>query len=204
MTDAFDSMDRVIETLSSSCLKRVRQGDRDAWFRLARVYRPLICWWCRKAGVANQDIDDVAQDVFSSLATGDAQLHSQTFVGLLWKITEKRILDYWRSRARHPQAIDGEALEKLLQDVKEESSRSAEGGLDYATRLVFDAIIQEIRTQFSEVDWQAFWLTAAQQRPVADVAAELRVTANQVYLARTRILRHIRASFSDPFHPPIK
>lgn len=197
MTDTPDSIDRAIEALSTSCLNRARRGDHDAWIRLERTHRGLICWWCVQARIPGQDIDDVVQEVFASLATGNAKLVPSSFRGLLWKICRVRIKDYWRSRDKLPIVGDGSQIDEWLDAVEAESSSRVSGGFDRATRIVFDAIVQEARGNFSEVDWQAFWKTMVDERSPAEVAVELGVSRNQVYLARSRILRHIRLTFNE-------
>ena len=49
-----------------------------------------------------------------------------------------------------------------------------------------------IRADFNEATWAAFWATAVEDRPANEVAAELGVTANAVYLARSRIRKRLR------------
>src|SRR5437868_592372 len=49
---------------SLSLLQRARQKEPDAWQRLVILYEPLVRHWCRRGGVAAQDIADVTQEVF--------------------------------------------------------------------------------------------------------------------------------------------
>ncbi len=45
--------------------------------------------------------------------------------------------------------------------------------------------------------WQACWQTTVKDRSVAEVAAELGITLNAVYVARSRVLRHLREELRD-------
>jgi RNA polymerase sigma-70 factor (ECF subfamily) len=45
---------------------------------------------------------------------------------------------------------------------------------------------------FEERSWQAFWRVVVEGQRLADVAAELGLTRNAVYIAKSRILRRLR------------
>jgi RNA polymerase sigma-70 factor (ECF subfamily) len=54
-----------------------------------------------------------------------------------------------------------------------------------------------LQTDYPESTWLAFWATVVDGKPVAEVAAELGVTANAIYLARGRILTRLRGELAD-------
>jgi RNA polymerase sigma-70 factor (ECF subfamily) len=45
---------------------------------------------------------------------------------------------------------------------------------------------------FEPTTWQACWETVVMDRPAAEVAAELGISVNAVYLAKSRILSRLR------------
>lgn len=193
MTDADDNIDRSVESFSLSLVTRARNGDDSAWRRLERSYRRLICWWATKGGVATQDVEDVTQEVLAALAKSLPNYERGEFRAFLWGIARHKIRDYWRERRNEPPR--GEAdVEQLLASVEAESNRS-EGTVGAATKLVFDSVVQLIKGEFSELDWQAFWKFAVEGRSAHEVANGLGISRNQVYLAKSRILRRIRAEF---------
>jgi RNA polymerase sigma-70 factor (ECF subfamily) len=194
VTGSCDSIERSISSITSAWLEEARQGVQEAWSRLHRAYRPLVCWWCARGGIPAQDIDDVAQDVFAALARSLASFEHQTFRGYLWTVTRNKIRDYWRGRQTGPAAWGGNTLEQVLDHVEADSNRSV-GSADQATKILFDAVVQMVRGEFSEQNWNAFWQVAVEGKPAADVAEALGMTRNMVYLARTRIMRRIREEF---------
>lgn len=200
MTDAGDSIDRSVQSFTTSLVLRASRGEAEAWWRLERTYRRLVCWWCAKGQIPSQDVDDVVQEVFVALAQALPRYEHESFRGFLWTIVRNKIRDYWRTK-RTQLAVEGKDVEELLDDVETESNRSV-GAVDQATKLVVDAIVQLVKGQFSEQDWQAFWFFAVEGRPAAEVATALGISRNQVYLAKSRILRKIhlefRASESGP------
>jgi RNA polymerase sigma-70 factor (ECF subfamily) len=179
--------------MTTSLVVRARQGDERAWERLERTHRRLVCWWCGKSAIPTQDIDDVVQEVFAALAIALPKYEHQSFRGFLWTIAQNKIRDYWRVRKTQP-AIEGKSVDELLAGVEAESNRGA-GTTDQATKLVFDAIVQMVKGQFSEQDWRAFWKFVVDGNTAAEVATELGISRNQVYLAKSRILHRIRKEF---------
>jgi len=57
---------RASLSTSRSLLVRVRNDEEEAWIRLVDLYSPLVCYWCRQNGLAEQDLPDVAQEVFQA------------------------------------------------------------------------------------------------------------------------------------------
>jgi len=62
---------------------------------------------------------------------------------------------------------------------------------EYRTYLVQRAL-QLMQSDFEPTTWQACWETVAQARPAGQVALELGITVNAVYLAKARILNRLR------------
>jgi len=52
--------------------------------------------------------------------------------------------------------------------------------------------LELMRADFQPVTWQACWEFVVRDRPAAEVAAELGITINTVYLAKSRVLRRLR------------
>jgi RNA polymerase sigma-70 factor (ECF subfamily) len=201
VTDPSDSIESSVSSMTSGWLDRATHGDNDAWKRLESAYRGLVCWWCRKCGVPVQDIDDLAQDVFTALAQSLPTFDHRSFRGFLWTITRNKIHDYWRQCNREPLAPGGSSLQVLIANVEAESSHMV-GSVDTATKIVFDAVVRVIQQEFSATQWNAFWQFAVEGRRAAGVAMELGITRNQVYLAKSRILRRIRVEFDGTSNIP--
>ena len=89
---------------SQSLLAEARRADPAAWKRLATLYAPLVASWCRRWGVADQDVVDLLQDVFLAVAShlGDFRKAQagDTFRGWLRTIARHKVLDHFRRRSR--------------------------------------------------------------------------------------------------------
>ena len=56
------------EETSRSLLERARSHDTDAWNRLVDFYSPLVYGWCRRWRLRDEDLADIFQEVFRSVA----------------------------------------------------------------------------------------------------------------------------------------
>ncbi len=105
---------------SRSLLADAQQDDQAAWGRLVHLYAPLVAAWCRRLGVAEQDVVDVLQEVFAAVASNLVRFRKErphdTFRGWLSTITRNKVRDYFRRRADRPAAVGGtEASLRLAQ-----------------------------------------------------------------------------------------
>ncbi len=64
---------------------------------------------------------------------------------------------------------------------------------------LYQRALELIQGEVQEKTWQAFWHVAVDDRTPADVAAELDMTVNSVYLAKSRVLRRLREELGDLF-----
>jgi RNA polymerase sigma-70 factor (ECF subfamily) len=62
---------------------------------------------------------------------------------------------------------------------------------------VYHQALDLLRREFEERTWQAFWRVAISDQAADDVAVELGITINAVYLAKSRVLRRLREEFAD-------
>ena len=195
MTDGNDSIEQSLSSVTTSWLRSAQAGEDAAWQRLVKVYSNLIAWWCRKSGIPAQDVEDVLQDVLAAVARSLPSYEHESFRGFLWSITSNKVKDYWRNWHRRAQSGGGGDVQEILDNIEAES-KSSIGSVDVATKLIFDSVVQLVRGEFSERDWQVFWDYAVEAKDARSVAESHGVTRNQVFLAKSRILRRIRSEFN--------
>lgn len=185
---------------SSGLLERIKVQDQSAWERLVRLYSPLVYRWCRRGGVSAEDAADVGQEVFRAVARKVRDFRhdreGDSFRGWLRAITRSKVCDHLRGLSGGTTAAGGsDALTRLYQvPAPEEDSADAECREE--TRVLYRRAVELIQAEFENATWQAFWRVVDGQRP-ADVAAELGMTVNAVYTAKSRVLRRLREEFAD-------
>ena len=189
---------------STGLVNGVKGHDGEAWRRLAHLYGPLVYQWCRQQGLQASDAEDVVQEVFLTVAAKVPLFRhdrpDDTFRGWLWTITRHK-LGHWIRRQRvKEQPAGGTDAQRRLQAaaMPEELSGSASANDAGAVAGVYQRALQLIRTEFEDRSWEAFRRLVLEGQGAADVAADLGMTRNAVYVTKSRILRRLREVLGDP------
>lgn len=200
--------DRTGGSTSRSLLADARLSVPAAWERLVRLYAPLVASWCRRWGVAEQDIADLLQDVFSAVAGHLHRFHNErptdTFRGWLATIARNKVHDHFRRRVREPEAAGGSDVSRQLQQYP--AVNVPMDWLDAASSMPDDQLLlndllrnalESIRGEFHERTWRAFWGVVVDGRAAADVAADLAMKPGAVRVAKSRVLLRLRRELGD-------
>ena len=108
-------------------------------------------------------------------------------------ITRNKIFDFGRRVQKEPPGQGGSDWQaRLAESPDTESSDIDTAGSRAEERLLYRQALEIVRQDFEERTWQAFWQVVIDGREVAEVAQALAVTANAVYLAKSRVLRRLR------------
>jgi RNA polymerase sigma-70 factor (ECF subfamily) len=183
-----------------SLLERARARDEDAWNRLVALYRPLVLFWCARGGVPASDTEDVAQEVFASVARDLGSFRrdrpGDTFRGWLRAVTRNQVLLYVRRNQGRAVAEGGSEAWARLQAVPDVLSGPEEGEDAHLGRL-YQQALEQVRCEFEENTWQAFWLTAIEGRTPAALAEELGMSAAAIRQAKHRVLHRVKKELGD-------
>jgi RNA polymerase sigma-70 factor (ECF subfamily) len=182
------------EATSFSLLQKLRQPASPftelAWGRFVKLYTPLLFLWARRLGASEQDAPDLVQEVFLILAREMPEFRhdpQRRFRGWLWTVLVNKWRDRVRQRAAQPAAA---ALEDAATvTVTDNVTELAEA--EYRGYLIARAL-ELMRAELPEDEWRACQEYVVKGRPAAEVARELGLSDNQVYLAKSRILRRLR------------
>jgi len=185
---------------STSLIRRLRVWESTAWDEMADLYGPLVFHWARQVGLRQQDAEDVVQEVFQTVARKIHDFRHEgsdnSFRGWLRVITRNKIGNLLKQLQRRGRTV-GDALARLEanQAAAHDPPSPDEDASDYGG--LFQRAFSMIRADFKEPTWRAFWLTVMEERPVEEVAASLELSANAVYIAKSRVLRRLRDVLGD-------
>jgi RNA polymerase sigma-70 factor (ECF subfamily) len=199
------AMTRSSGTLPSTLLVRLRAHEPDAWQKLTHLFGPLAYGWCRRAGLSPADAADVTQDIFRSVAVGLPRFRrdrpGDTFRGWLATIARSRINDFLRRQRRQPRGEGGTTFHQLVQSLPEELTDESSFVSDAAAerRGVLQRAMQLVQAEFETRTWTAFWRTAVEAEDPQLVAADLGVSLNAVYKAKSRVLKRLREELEGLF-----
>ncbi len=179
-----------MHTTSISLLLRLKDRSKtDAWDRFVELYTPLLLYWGRRAGLTSDDAADLAQEVLLTLLQKLPEFdydRGGSFRSWLRTVTMNKWRDRQRRNARQPAAN--------CDDVAAVADRADDDtfwGQEHRQLLVRRAL-ELMQRDFEENTWKACWQTVVESRPAREVACELGITENAVYIAKWRVLRHLR------------
>jgi RNA polymerase sigma-70 factor (ECF subfamily) len=201
--DHSDDRARLSGSTSRSLLASAKLDDPSAWERIVRLYAPLVASWCRRWGVAEQDIGDLLQDVFSAVASHLDHFRKEqpddTFRGWMATIARNKVRDHFRRRAGEPAATGGTEAAVHMQRIPDHNV--IEDVSEFSVDPLFDELLlkalESIRTEFHERTWQAFWRVAVDGRTAVDVGADLDMKPGAVRVAKSRVLMRLRRELGD-------
>lgn len=184
-----------------SLLIRIRDPrDREAWERFVEIYAPLIDHYGRKRGLQEADAADLAQEVLqvvaSVMGTFEYDPGKGTFRGWLFTVTRNKLRRFLSRRGKQARGSGDTGVHQMLQEQADETGEQAEWEREYQQRL-FAWAADKVQGSFREATWQAFWRTAVENEPAAEVAESLGMTVGAVYIARSRVLARLREAVQD-------
>jgi RNA polymerase sigma-70 factor, ECF subfamily len=188
--------DSMVTPTSLSLLDRLKVARADAsdWGRLQDIYLPLITRWLRRIPGLSGEFDDLAQEVFVVMTRELPHFERQregSFRAWVRQVTVNKVRTLRKQLYRKPRAgLD--LTEGFLDRLAEPHSELArEWDLEH-DRHVFQKLLAIVQPDFRPDTWEAFRRFAIDNRPAAEVAAELGTSVNSVLQSKSRILRRLR------------
>ena len=180
---------------TSVILSQLQDDEPRTWDAfIARFRRPIVSF-ARAQGLPEEEAEDAAQETLSAFLRayregrydrGGGRLHSWLF-GIAHRVVLNRRRTLARERQRQPIAArtafwDAVPAEEAVRRSWDDSWHQA----------IFDQCLQQVRAELQPKTVLAFEAYALNGRPASDVARELEMSRNAVFLAKHRVLTRIR------------
>ncbi len=186
---------------SRSLLVRLRAEDSEAWDRLVELYAPLVLYWCRRWNLQSSDVADIFQEVFQAVAVHIGKFRKQqasdTFRGWLRVLTRNKVYDHFRRQKRQPMGAGGTEAQKHLAQIPAPEPTAADPTDAQANLGLMQRALDQLRENFQEHTWRAFWRTVIDGQAPKDIAQELSMTPGAVRVAKYRVLQRLREELGD-------
>ncbi len=186
-----------MDETSISLLNRLqRTDDTETWDRLVGLYAPLLKSWLRKYDVQPTDADDLVQEVLMAVSqdvtTFDHSGRPGAFRAWLKTILVNRLRNFWRARGRRPQARGDSDIERKLAQLENPASEMSQLWNRQHDLHVARQLLALSEPQFAPNTWKAFCRVAIDGERPDVVAAELGISLNSVFIAKSRVLSKLR------------
>ncbi len=182
---------------SLSLLDRLSDNsDSQSWQRLAELYSPLLRQWLRRYDVQDSDADDLIQDVLLVVARELPEFrHNRrrgAFRSWLRKILANRLQNFWRARKHRPVATGHSHFAEQLGQLQDDESGFSRIWDEEHDRYVMAHLLKRSEDKFAPATWDAFRKLMIDGAPAEQVAEDLGISKNAVYIAKSRVLAVLR------------
>lgn len=187
---------------SSTLIYRMKAMDQEAWRRFVHIYGPLVYKWCRNAGLSEDEAADIGQNVFQAVVRkiGDFSHKDSgsTLQGWLRVVTRNKIVDHARAKKAGDKGIGGsDAMNRLAEiPAPNVDSHTAVASDPEDEMILIRRALELVLSDFNEESRRAYLMLVVENRKPAEVASELGLTLNAVYLIKSRITRRLREEFA--------
>lgn len=183
------------ETSQSLLLRAKTPGDSASWERLVELYTPLLRSWLARYEVQASDADDVLQEVLLTLSKElpnfDHSGRPGAFRSWLRLTLVHRLKNFWRARDRGPRAGIVE-IEQRLEELADASSAMSMQWDREHDRHLLTRLLAQAEPHFAPQTWIAFRRVALDGAPPIEVAQDLGISVNAVFIAKSRVLGRLR------------
>ncbi|MDB5389858.1 MAG: polymerase sigma factor [Planctomycetaceae bacterium] len=187
------------ETRPSLIVRLKDQRNEPAWTEFVCAYEPFLMQLVRRQGTPERHTQDVTQQLLLAIArsvenwTDDGQ--EASFRRWLSRVARHVVIKFMTRERRQIAGQGGTDFLDLLEQAPDLVADAAQTR-QYEHELIVWAA-EQVRGDFHEASWKAFWATQIEGRNVAEVAVELGVSPGSIYMSRSRILARIRAKIEE-------
>lgn len=185
-----------MNSTSLSLLHRLHQdAASDEWRQVIEQYGPAMRGWLRGRGVNDHDADDIVQEVMSVMVRRIGEFKRQrtgSFRRWMRLITVNCMRDHFRRRGRSPVASGGSDMVEMLAELADDASELSRRWDEEHAQHLLQLVLNRIRPEFRSSTWEAFEQVTIRQLPPEQVAKNLNVSTNAIFVAKSRVLKRIR------------
>ena len=181
---------------SLSLLEHLQHSaNESAWERLVDLYTPLIRVWLKRYALMDQDIDDLVQEVLAIVVRKIPEFKRKPQTGAFRRWLRTITVNCLRGFCAHSdfaprdRATRGSARFSINWKTSTVRQQALGPGTRRACRR---RLLEMIRPRFEAKTWAAFQRVAIDGTPVDQVAKELGMTVNAVFIAKSRVVHLLR------------
>jgi RNA polymerase sigma factor (sigma-70 family) len=185
-----------------SLLSRLKDwNDDESWREFYDIYRRLIFSTAIKAGLTEQEAEEVVQETLISIAKTIKDFKYDPrecrFKSWLGHLTHKRIADSFRKRGRESllreDSAEGTSKTPVMERIPDVSGVDLDAiWEDEWRQKVLEAAIGRVKNRVGAEQYQMFDFYVLKKMPVRKVAADLGTSVGRIYLAKHRVAKLIK------------
>lgn len=182
------------DTRESLLLRVADRADGEAWREFAVIYRPAAYRLARRRGLQDADAEDLAQRVLvtiaEKIATWRPTSPKGSFRAWLSVVARNQIVNAI-TRRRADCGVGGSSVVERLNNHPADAGTDRQFDEEYR-RALFRVASDQVRDEFQESTWLAFWFTAVEGLAIGEAARRLGKTEGVIYAGRSRVMRRLK------------
>ncbi len=189
-------MQETPETRASLLVRMRDPRDGKAWAEFVQIYEPVVYRLARGKSLQDADACDLTQQVLIAVSSRveqwDPDRSKGSFRGWLNRVARNLIVNLMINRRRHPRGSGDSDVQRMLDEQPAPAGEeSALFDVEYRRQL-FHWAAEQVRGEFREATWNAFWRTCVEGAEVKQTAQQFDMSVGAVYIARSRVLSRLR------------
>lgn len=181
---------------STQLLKELESSnDGDAWQHFCTFFQPMLVNFAKKLGMPDSASEDAAQETIQTFIkafrAGNFDRDKGRLSNWLFGIARRVILNMRKNLPNEQQISDNQTGIRFWELIEDENVVRHTWNSEWR-RLILKYCLQHARKKFSPETFKAFELHSLSEIPVSEVARQLNISANAVYIASCRVLKELR------------
>jgi RNA polymerase sigma-70 factor (ECF subfamily) len=178
----------------TSLLDRLRDLDDSlAWEQFDAIYRPMLRRYAHDRGLTGEQADEIVQECMTAIVERIQRFERQaSFRGWLRGLVDHKVADHLRKQRPEKQGLTGDFEREQHREVTPAQMWEREWNRAHLLHC-----LEVVRSQVAEHTYQAFDLYVVREMPVAEVSRMLGMSANQIYVAKSRVMARIEERWSE-------
>lgn len=182
---------------SLTLLELIKQDDDPlAWQRMVNLYHPLLIQWIKRLGGREEDADDLAQEVLLIVTKKLSEFEHAGRVGAfrswLKNIARNCLLKFWREKKGQLAGTGATEFQHHLNQLADDTSPLSQLWNQEYEEFVLASVLKHIQPEFQSQTWMIFQRVAMAGETPNEVAEDLGVTTNTIFIAKSRVMARLR------------
>lgn len=188
-----------MDETSNSLLANVRSGsDQEAWDVLVACYTPFMRSILLARGIEVGDLEDVMQNVLAVVVRRIPEFERQrtgSFRTWLRAICANCLREHFRKKGsdRGRRGTGETKMAVFIQELADPASDLSRYWDEQHDAYLLEQLLEKVRDEFQPNTYEAFRRLAIANDSVDVVSAELGISVNAAFVARSRVLKRLRS-----------
>lgn len=184
-----DIYETVPGSTRSSFVRQIQSGSESAWHEFYRKYSAMIHRVGQDRGLNSRECDELMVDVMVIFWKKVDEFAAAPERGKL-RTYLSRIAAYAANKLKsHSSQVSGE---KVCEEDAEYPADVDAAYMEEWRSFILSCAMEELKNSVDTETYQVFYMSVVQKRPVNDIAAVTRKTANNIYVIRSRCIKKLK------------